>query len=108
MKLITSQRCSMSIEDAGHYINSEVNNIIINGELVISTLSSVPYELLDAEYLLFENTTESEKDKNVIKVRDVDKILLCILGKYKNGSDIKEIKIDKEYILLMMQIIDVS
>lgn len=108
MTSITTQMCSMSIEDAGHYINSEVNNIINTGELTISNLSDVPYELLDAEYLLFENTAESDKDKKVIKVSDVDKILLCIIDKYQNGTDIKAIKIDKAYILLIKQIIDVN
>ena len=45
------------------------------GVFKVCELVDIPYEILDAEYLLFEE----EDNEKLIKIKDIDKILLCII-----------------------------
>jgi len=106
MGLLAVKECSMSIEDAIHYITSEMTNMIETNTLPTIKLVDLPYHLLDAEYLLFENTTGS--NNNVIKVNDVDKILSSLAAMYKEGINIRTIKIDSANIMFIKQVINVG
>jgi len=108
MGLLAVKDCSIRIEDAVHYITSEIDNMFETNVLPFSKLTDVPYQLLDAEYLLFENSIKSNEGNDVIKVIDVDKILYSLVVKHKNGMNIKSIKINNAFVLLIKQIINFS
>ncbi|MBA6415772.1 hypothetical protein H4J50_07060, partial [Colwellia sp. 6M3] len=54
------------------------------GVFKVCELVDIPYEILDAEYLLFE-----EDNEKLIKIKDIDKILLSIIETQKKGFNVK-------------------
>ena len=91
----------ISVNDATHYINAELKNMRNTGVFKVCELVDIPYEILDAEYLLFEE----EDNEKLIKIKDIDKILLCIIETQKKGFNVKHFNIDKVFIIFINQIL---
>ena len=71
------------------------------GVFKVCELVDIPYKILDAEYLLFEE----EDNEKLIKIKDIDKILLCIIETQKKGFNVKHFNIDKVFIIFINQIL---
>lgn len=68
----------------------------------------MPYELLEAEYLLFENQNVQDMDDSIIKVTDIDKILFSIIDIHKHSKNFKSLKIDQKYILVIQKVLNMG
>jgi hypothetical protein len=108
MRLSTATNYCMRIEDAVHYLRSEVMNIIDHNILPTSNLAEVPFELLDAEYLLFEYQKGQNVDDNIIKITDIDIIMLSIVETHNAGTKLNSINIDKDYIMVIKRVMEIS